>query len=155
MVEAESSIGVRISGPPKDFVKGSINNRPFRPGGLDDSQSLGRNFPEGSCNGEWVREVLDGAPAQLIPPSCKEGMDLGHLKVCCLRYHIHIIVFGLSLGQTLHSFVPPKKRLILSYHMCKRRKCPSHQVVVRLACIGLGLGWVSVGQKIAIFCVTQ
>ncbi|CAH1423609.1 unnamed protein product [Lactuca virosa] len=89
MVEAESSIGVRISGPPKDFVKGSINNRPFRPGGLDDSQSLGRNFPEGSCNGEWVREVLDGAPAQLIPPSCKQGMDLGHLKGHPCSWIIH------------------------------------------------------------------
>ncbi|KAJ9552373.1 hypothetical protein OSB04_016418 [Centaurea solstitialis] len=80
MVEAENSIGVRISGPPKDFVKGSINNRPFRPGGLDDSESMGRTYPEGASNGEWVREVLNGAPAQIIPPSFKEGMDLGDLK---------------------------------------------------------------------------
>ena len=84
MVEAENSIGVRISGPPKDFVKGSINNRPFRPGGLDDSESMGRTYPEGASNGEWVQEVLNGAPAQLIPPSFKEGMDLGDLKVFTL-----------------------------------------------------------------------
>ncbi|KAK9078766.1 hypothetical protein SSX86_002824 [Deinandra increscens subsp. villosa] len=80
MVEADDSIGVRISGPPKDFVKGSINNRPFRPGGLDDSQSLGRTFPDGASNGEWVRELLIGAPAQVIAPSFKQRMDLGDLK---------------------------------------------------------------------------
>ncbi|XP_024988719.1 DExH-box ATP-dependent RNA helicase DExH11 isoform X1 [Cynara cardunculus var. scolymus] len=89
MVEAENSIGVRISGPPKDFVKGSINNRPFRPGGLDDSQSMGRTFPEGASNGEWVREVLNGAPAQVIPPSFKEGMDLGELKGHPCSWIIH------------------------------------------------------------------
>lgn len=82
MVEAaDSSIGVRFSGPPKDFVKGSINNRPFRPGGLDDSQSIGRSFPDGASNGEWVLEVLNGGPPQVIPPSFKHGLDLGNLKV--------------------------------------------------------------------------
>ncbi|KAI3774096.1 hypothetical protein L1987_48639 [Smallanthus sonchifolius] len=80
MVEADNSIGVRISGPPKDFVKGSIHNRPFRPGGLDDSQSMGRTFPEGASDGEWVRELLIGAPAQVVPPSFKQGIDLGDLK---------------------------------------------------------------------------
>ncbi|KAD6795715.1 hypothetical protein R6Q59_031765 [Mikania micrantha] len=80
VVEADNSIGVRISGPPKDFVKGSIHNRPFRPGGLDDSQSMGRTFPDGASNGEWVRELLIGAPAQVIPPSFKQGMNLGDLK---------------------------------------------------------------------------
>ncbi|MFS7978053.1 putative RNA helicase [Helianthus anomalus] len=81
MVEADTSIGVRISGPPKDFVKGSLNNRPFRPGGLDDSQSMGRTFPDGASNGEWVHELLIGAPPQLIPPTFKQGINLGdHLK---------------------------------------------------------------------------
>lgn len=80
-VEADTSIGVRISGPPKDFVKGSISNRPFRPGGLDDSQSTGRTFPDGASDGEWVQELLTGAPAQVIPPSFKRGMNLGDLKV--------------------------------------------------------------------------
>ncbi|KAF5786110.1 putative RNA helicase [Helianthus annuus] len=81
MVEADTSIGVRISGPPKDFVKGSLNNRPFRPGGLDDSQSMGRTFPDGASNGEWVHELLIGAPPQVIPPTFKQGINLGdHLK---------------------------------------------------------------------------
>ncbi|XP_055831950.1 DExH-box ATP-dependent RNA helicase DExH11 isoform X4 [Solanum dulcamara] len=70
----------RIVGPPKDFVRGSINNRPFRPGGLDDSPSLGRVVPDGATNGEWVREVLNGGPAQTAPPSFKQGPDLGDLK---------------------------------------------------------------------------
>ncbi|KAJ4965981.1 hypothetical protein NE237_017830 [Protea cynaroides] len=70
----------RMPGPSKDFVRGNINNRPFRPGGLDDSQSSERILPEGACNGDWVREVLDGGPAQVIPPSFKKGLDLGDLK---------------------------------------------------------------------------
>lgn len=76
----------RIVGPPKDFVRGSINNRPFRPGGLDDSPSLGRVVPDGATNGEWVREVLNGGPAQTAPPSFKQGPDLGDLKVRCLSF---------------------------------------------------------------------
>ncbi|XP_076886194.1 DExH-box ATP-dependent RNA helicase DExH11-like [Bidens hawaiensis] len=80
MVEADNSIGVRISGPPKDFVKGGINNRPFHPGGLDDSQSAGRTFPDGASNGEWVQELLVGGPAQVVPPTFKQGMKLGDLK---------------------------------------------------------------------------
>lgn len=71
----------RMAGPAKDFVRGSINNRPFRPGGLDDSQSLERILPIGASNGEWVREVLNGGPAQAVPPSLKQGLDLGDLKV--------------------------------------------------------------------------
>ncbi|XP_043721889.1 DExH-box ATP-dependent RNA helicase DExH11 isoform X1 [Telopea speciosissima] len=70
----------RMPGPAKDFVRGTTNNRPFRPGGLDDSQSSERILPDGACNGDWVREVLDGGPAQVIPPSCKHGLDLGDLK---------------------------------------------------------------------------
>ncbi|PHU13878.1 ATP-dependent RNA helicase SKI2 [Capsicum chinense] len=70
----------RIVGPPKDFVRGSINNRPFRPGGLDDSPSLGRVVPDGATNGEWVKEVLNGGPAQTAPPSFKQGPDLGDLQ---------------------------------------------------------------------------
>lgn len=69
----------RTSG--KDFVRGSINNRPFRPGGLDDSRSLDRILPEGASNGEWVHEILNGGPAQTIPPSLKQGLDFGMLKV--------------------------------------------------------------------------
>lgn len=68
----------------KDFVRGSINNRPFRPGGLDDSQNLERTLPPGASNGEWVREILNGGPAQTIPPSLKQGLDFGALKVIYL-----------------------------------------------------------------------
>ena len=77
----ESGSLPRMSGPAKDFVRGSINNRPFRPGGLDDSQSLERVLPEGASNGEWVRELLSGGPAQSIPPGFKQGLDIGELKV--------------------------------------------------------------------------
>ena len=80
-VEAEDSGGLpRIAGPANDFVKGSINNRPFRPGGLDGSQASDRILPVG----EWVWEVINGGPPQAIPPSFKEGMDLGDLKVYLL-----------------------------------------------------------------------
>lgn len=68
-------------GPARDFVHGSVNNRPFRPGGLDDSQSLDRIPPLGACNGDWVQEVLNGGPALVVPPSFKQGLDLGDLKV--------------------------------------------------------------------------
>lgn len=71
----------RVAGPAKDFLRGSINNRPFRPGGLEDTQSLDRIFPDGATNGEWVHEVLKGGPTQAIPPSLKEGLDLGDIKV--------------------------------------------------------------------------
>lgn len=70
-----------MAGPAKDFVRGSISNRPFCPGGLDDSQSLERTLPEGASNGEWVRQLLTGGPAQAVPPSFKQGLDLGPLKV--------------------------------------------------------------------------
>ncbi|XP_018632814.1 DExH-box ATP-dependent RNA helicase DExH11 isoform X2 [Nicotiana tomentosiformis] len=79
----------RIVGPPKDFVRGSINNRPFRPGGLDDSPSLGRVVPDGATNGEWVREVLNGGPAQTAPPSFKQGPDLGDLKTHSFSWNIY------------------------------------------------------------------
>ncbi|RXI04266.1 hypothetical protein DVH24_038540 [Malus domestica] len=76
----ESGSLPRLAGPAKDFVRGSINNRPFRPGGLDDSQSLERVLPDGASNGEWVRELLVGGSPQAVPPSFKQGMDLGDLK---------------------------------------------------------------------------
>lgn len=69
-----------MPGPAKDFVRGSINNRPFRPGGLVDSPTE-RSIPEGAQNGDWLREIIDGGVAQSIPPSFKKGLDLGCLKV--------------------------------------------------------------------------
>lgn len=75
----DSSILPRMPGPAKDFVRGSINNRPFHPGGLDNSQ-LERTFPEGAQNGEWVHEIFDGGIAQSVPPSFRKGLDLGFLK---------------------------------------------------------------------------
>lgn len=76
----ESGSLPRMNGSAKDFVRGSLNNRPFRPGGLDDSQSVQR-IPDGVTNGEWVRELLSGGPSQAIPPGFKQGLDLGDLKV--------------------------------------------------------------------------
>ncbi|KAM7489853.1 hypothetical protein LguiB_027337 [Lonicera macranthoides] len=37
-------------------------------------------IPDGASNDEWVWEVLNGGPAQTIPPSFKQGVDLGTLK---------------------------------------------------------------------------
>ncbi|XP_073149215.1 DExH-box ATP-dependent RNA helicase DExH11 isoform X2 [Henckelia pumila] len=70
----------RIVGPAKDFVRGSISSRPFRPGGLDDVDSLGKILPDGCYNGEWAQELLNGGTGQVLPPGFKEGLNLGHLK---------------------------------------------------------------------------
>lgn len=88
MLGAQDSLP-RATGPAKDFVRGSINNRPFRPGGLDDSRSLERIHPEGASNGEWVREVLNGGPAQAITPSLKKGLDLGNLKAYPSSWNVY------------------------------------------------------------------
>ncbi|KAK6935765.1 Ski2, N-terminal domain [Dillenia turbinata] len=79
----------RAAGSSKDFVRGSINNRPFRPGGLDESQSLERILPEGVLNGEWVSEILDGRHVQTIPPSFKQGMDLGDFKGFSCSWNVY------------------------------------------------------------------
>ncbi|XP_059626534.1 DExH-box ATP-dependent RNA helicase DExH11 isoform X2 [Cornus florida] len=90
MAGAENSGALpRIAGPAKDFVKGSLNSRPFRPGGLDDSQSSERILPVGMSNGEWVREVLNGGPAQAIPPSFKQGLDLGDIKAYSSSWNVY------------------------------------------------------------------
>ncbi|KAE9591144.1 hypothetical protein Lal_00039818 [Lupinus albus] len=86
--------GAADSGPiprtsAKDIVRGSINNRPFRPGGLGDSQALERILPEGASNGEWVQEILNGGPAQTIPPSLKQGLDLGVLKSYSCSWNVY------------------------------------------------------------------
>ncbi|KAK4785496.1 hypothetical protein SAY86_002185 [Trapa natans] len=70
----------RIAGPPKDFLRGSISNRPFRPGGLDDSNSFERTLPDGVSNGKWASELVDGGSPQCVPPSFKQGLHLGDLK---------------------------------------------------------------------------
>eukprot|EP00257_Ricinus_communis_P017116 XP_015575481.1 DExH-box ATP-dependent RNA helicase DExH11 [Ricinus communis] len=89
LIAQDSSSLPRIAGPAKDFVRGSINNRPFRPGGLDDSQSLEKILPAGAANGEWLREVLNGGPAQSIPPSLKKGLDLGDLKAYPSSWNVY------------------------------------------------------------------
>lgn len=82
MIGAQDSGALpRIVGPAKDFVRGSINNRPFRPGGLNNDDSLGKIHPDGACNGEWAQELLHGKSAQVLPPGFKDGLDLGDLKV--------------------------------------------------------------------------
>lgn len=80
----------RMPGPAKDFVRGSVNNRPFQPGGLDISQSSERSIPEGARNGDWVREIIDGGLAQAIPPSFKRATDTVYLK----EHHYHWKVAG-------------------------------------------------------------
>ncbi|KAF5185551.1 Dexh-box atp-dependent rna helicase dexh11 [Thalictrum thalictroides] len=75
----ESGSTPRMPGPAKDFVRGSIGSRPFRPGGLDASHSSQRIIPEGARNGEWVREIINGGHAQAVPPGFKNGLDLGDL----------------------------------------------------------------------------
>ncbi|KAL3530840.1 hypothetical protein ACH5RR_010162 [Cinchona calisaya] len=88
---AEDSGGLpRIVGPAKDFVKGSLSSRPFRPGGLEDSHSSGRVLPDGASNGEWVREVLHGGPAQTVAPSFKDGMDLGDLRAYSNSWNVYV-----------------------------------------------------------------
>jgi len=78
-------IAPRMPGPAKDFVRGSINNRPFRPGGLQDdtaeASALEKAFPEGARNGDWVHELMSGGPAQVAPPGFRKGLELGQLKV--------------------------------------------------------------------------
>lgn len=76
----------RMIGPSKDLIYGSVNNRPFRPGGLDDSQSLDRVPPLDASNGNWVHEILDGGPALVVPPTFKQGFDFGDLKVNLIFY---------------------------------------------------------------------
>ncbi|OEL22541.1 DExH-box ATP-dependent RNA helicase DExH11 [Dichanthelium oligosanthes] len=74
----------RMPGTAKDFVRGSVNNRPFRPGGLQDDDAeaaaLEKAFPEGARNGDWVRELMIGGPAQVAPPGFRKGLELGQLK---------------------------------------------------------------------------
>ncbi|KAI4373417.1 hypothetical protein MLD38_011543 [Melastoma candidum] len=70
----------RMVGPSKDFLRGSISNRPFRPGGLDEPQSWDRVVHEGALNGEWVHELMSGGSALSTPPSFKQCLDLGDLK---------------------------------------------------------------------------
>lgn len=62
-------------------MRGSISNRPFRPGGLEDSKSFERSLPDGVSNGEWARELVNGGSAQCVPPSFKQGLHLGDLEV--------------------------------------------------------------------------
>ncbi|KAF7083725.1 hypothetical protein CFC21_087488, partial [Triticum aestivum] len=74
----------RMPGPAKDFVRGRVNSRPFRPGGLQDdaaeAAALEKAFPEGARNGDWVRELMSGGPALNAPPGFPKGLDLGQLK---------------------------------------------------------------------------
>ncbi|KAL4600056.1 hypothetical protein ACB092_11G170600 [Castanea dentata] len=107
IVGAQGSL-LRTARPAKDFLRGSINNRPFRPGGLDESQSLERIHPEGASNGEWVREVLNGGPAQAVTPSLKKGMDLGNLKginTCKLEFHEHCILESKLKSRLAQEFI--------------------------------------------------
>lgn len=98
-------IAPRRPGPAKDFVRGSINNRPFRPGGLldDDAEAaaLEKAFPEGARNGDWVHELMTGGPAQVAPPGFRKGLELGQLKVCP-NFYLSCHVTVRIVGQTVN-----------------------------------------------------
>ncbi|XP_078446524.1 RNA helicase, ATP-dependent, SK12/DOB1 protein [Wolffia australiana] len=69
-----------VPGRTRDFVRGSTSNRPFRPGGLEESQTSEKLIPDGARTGQWVRELIDGADPQTVAPSFKRGMNFGSLK---------------------------------------------------------------------------
>ncbi|XP_062218251.1 DExH-box ATP-dependent RNA helicase DExH11 isoform X2 [Phragmites australis] len=77
-------VAPRMPGPAKDFVRGSVNSRPFRPGGLQgdaaEAAAMQKAFPEGAQNGDWVHELMSGGPAQVAPPGFRKGLELGQLK---------------------------------------------------------------------------
>lgn len=89
IVDAQDSGSLpRMAGPTKDILRGSISKRPFRPGGLDDAQSLERIVPDGASSGEWVCELLNGGSPQVTPPGFKQGVVLGDLQVSLTAYHL-------------------------------------------------------------------
>jgi antiviral helicase SKI2 len=80
----------KLPGPAKDFVRGSLNNRPFRPGGVQSSNVPTHadqpNSDKGALHANWVRElihpVIGGGPLpQTVPPTFRKGLQLGPLKV--------------------------------------------------------------------------
>lgn len=85
----------RVPGPVKDFVRGSMNSSPFRPGGLEYSQSSDFVLPKGANPGDWVHEVLNGGPPQVVPPGFKQGLAFGPLKVCRLFSESLFSIFSL------------------------------------------------------------
>lgn len=89
----------RMPGLAKDFVKGGSNSRPFWPGGLDMSQSSERSIPKGARDHEWIHEILVGGHAQTVPPSFKQGLDLGCLKGLPLQWKC--AKEQTSMGQSL------------------------------------------------------
>lgn len=93
-----------MPGPAKDFVRGGVNNRPFRPGGLVGSPSE-RSLPEGAKNGDWVHEIIDGGVAQSLPPSFKKGLDLGCLKVSIFSLTIYPVGLTQSTKMVTLSFM--------------------------------------------------
>ncbi|XP_061374001.1 DExH-box ATP-dependent RNA helicase DExH11 isoform X2 [Gastrolobium bilobum] len=99
LASGDVASGPLLGSSVKDFVRGSINNRPFRPGGLSDSQALERIIPEGASNGEWVREIFNGGPAQTIPPSLKQGLDLGVLKPYPCSWNVYKDASSLKISS--------------------------------------------------------
>jgi antiviral helicase SKI2 len=75
-----SSSTLRKPGAPEDFLRGSTNNRPFNPGGIDPPQSSSKVILEGALNGNWFHEVLEGGPLQTVPPGFKQGIDFGSVE---------------------------------------------------------------------------
>lgn len=105
--DQDSGFFPRMVGPPKDFLRGSVNNSPFRPGGLEDSQSSERSLPEGVSSGQWVQELLNGGPAQTVPPSFKQSLDLGDLMVCypMISLSNFVIYDSVLIDSSFFSFI--------------------------------------------------
>ncbi|KAL6565185.1 Antiviral helicase ski2 [Orobanche minor] len=78
-----------IIGPAKDFLRGSISSRPFRPGGPDNADYLGKSIPDGACNGEWAHELLHGGRAQVLPPGFKYESHLGDLEAHAFKWNVY------------------------------------------------------------------
>ncbi|KAJ3676350.1 hypothetical protein LUZ60_003762 [Juncus effusus] len=90
--EVMEDSGRRV-GAAKDYVRGSLKNRPFRPGGLKAQAEAGSadsataaSVPEGARNGDWVKELVGQSQSQsqsrsqTVPPGFHQGVDLGPVK---------------------------------------------------------------------------
>ncbi|KAJ3685614.1 hypothetical protein LUZ61_014778 [Rhynchospora tenuis] len=121
MEGAQEDIGGlnRMPGPAKDFVRGSLNNRPFRPGGLQSSNHLPHedkhNSDKCALHADWVRELIHpinggGPQPQTVPPTFRKGLQLGPLKeypssqICSVRKSVGDEVAVRSTGENLDNF---------------------------------------------------
>ncbi|KAJ4781291.1 ATP-dependent RNA helicase [Rhynchospora pubera] len=108
----------RMPGPAKDFVRGGLNNRPFRPGGFQSSSHLhedNQNSDKCALYADWVRELIHpvnegGTLPQTVPPTFREGLQLGPFKeypssqICSGRKSVSDEVSMRSTSENLDNF---------------------------------------------------